>query len=167
MKPNFARILVPVDFSPTSESAIEHAQELAARFDACIELLHIVEDPIASGAWELDASYLTIPELLDRFVEDAERRLGEVRSQLMDAGITVETHVVTGTPARGIVHVAQEDGCDLIVMGTHGRTGLSHMLMGSVAERVIRTAVCPVLTVRHRPSTSVEAKAVAIEAVRS
>jgi universal stress protein A len=167
MKPNFARMLVPVDFSPTSESAVEYAQELAARFDARIELLHVVEDPIASGAWEPDASYLTIPELLARFVEDAERRLGDIKSQLMDAGIAVETRVVTGAPARGIVHAALEDGCDLIVMGTHGRTGLSHMLMGSVAERVIRTAVCPVLTVRHRPAETLEAKAVAVEAVPS
>jgi nucleotide-binding universal stress UspA family protein len=167
MKPNFARILVPVDFSPTSESAIDHAQEVAARFDAPIELLHVVEDPIASGAWEPDASYLTIPELLDRFVEDGERRLGDIKKRLTDAGITVETRVVTGAPARGIVHAAQEDGCDLIVMGTHGRTGLSHMLMGSVAERVIRTAVCPVLTVRHRPTETVDTKAVAVEAVAS
>lgn len=167
MKPNFARILVPIDFSPTSESAIDYARELATRFDAQIELLHVVEDPIASGAWEPDASYLTIPELLDRFVEEGERRLEDFKNRLRDAGITVETRVVTGSPARGILHTAQEDGCDLIVMGTHGRTGLSHMLMGSVAERVIRTAACPVLTVRHRPAETVEAKALAVEAVPS
>jgi nucleotide-binding universal stress UspA family protein len=167
MKPNFARILVPVDFSPTSESAIDYARELAARFDAEIELLHVVEDPIVSGAWEPDASYLTIPELLDRFVEEGERRLGDIKNRLRNGGITVDTRVVTGAPARGILHTAQEDGCDLIVMGTHGRTGLSHMLMGSVAERVIRTAVCPVLTVRHRPAETVEATAVAVVAVPS
>ena len=167
MKPHFARILVPVDFSPTSESAIDHAQELSARLDAPIELLHVVEDPISSGAWEPDATYLTIPELLDRFVEEAGRRLGEIKTRLLDAGVSVETRVVTGAPARGIVHAAQEDGCDLIVMGTHGRTGLSHMLMGSVAERVIRTAECPVLTVRHRPAETMETQAIVVEAVPS
>jgi nucleotide-binding universal stress UspA family protein len=167
MKPTFARILVPVDFSSTSDSAIDHAQALAARFEAPIELLHVVEDPVASGAWEPDSAYLTIPELIDGCIEDAARRLEILKSQLSAQGATVETRVVTGAPARAIVATAQSDGCDVIVMGTHGRTGLSHMLLGSVAERVIRTAVCPVLTVRYQAADTVEGKAVTVEAVPS
>jgi len=167
MTPNFARILVPVDFSTTSETAIVYAQALAARFAAAIELLHVVEDPVASGAWDPDASYLTIPDLTDRLVEDAGRRLADTKGRLDADGVTVETRVVTGSPARAIVAAAEEDGCDVIVMGTHGRTGLSHMLMGSVAERVIRTAGCPVLTVRHRSTETIEEHAVAVEAVPS
>jgi nucleotide-binding universal stress UspA family protein len=167
MKPTVARILVPVDFSPTSDSAIEYAQALAARFEATIELLHVIEDPVTSGAWEPDASYLTIPELIESLVDAAGRRLGEIKARLAADDLAVETRVLTGVPARGIVATAQSEGCDLIVMGTHGRTGLSHMLMGSVAERVIRTASCPVLTVRYRPAVTLESTAATVEAVAS
>src|SRR6185503_8248179 len=93
MKPNFARILVPVDFSTTSETAIVYAQALAARFAAAIELLHVVEDPVASGAWDPDASYLTIPDLTHRLVEDAGRRLADTKGRLDADGVTVETRV--------------------------------------------------------------------------
>ena len=146
------RILVPVDFSAHSERALRYATTLANRFNATMEVLHVVEDPFVSGAWSPEAVAPNIPELLDDLVAAARGKLDEMKAAAIAKGArfktTVLTTVVSGRPADSITDYAQTERFDLIVMGTHGRTGLSHVLLGSVAERVVRTAPCPVMTVR-------------------
>lgn len=147
------RILVPVDFSPHSDVALRYAFALADRFDATVEVLHVVEDPFVSGAWNPEAFAPNIPELLADLVATARRKLEQLKASALHDGHRVTTTMLTtvrsGRPADSIADAARTGKFDLIVMGTHGRTGLSHVLIGSVAERVIRKAPCAVLTVRE------------------
>jgi universal stress protein A len=146
------RILVPVDFSAHSDLALRYAITLADRFHATVEVLHVVEDPFVSGAWSPEAVAPNIPELLTDLVAAARGKLDDLKAAAVNRGVrlktTVLTTVLTGRPADSIADYAQTEKFDLIVMGTHGRTGLSHAVLGSVAERVVRNAPCPVLTVR-------------------
>lgn len=152
MKP-IERILVPVDFSACSHVALEHATTFALRFGASIELLHVWELPAFSGA-ALPEVVVNMPEggdaTLHSFVESrAKRAMESLVTTLERRGVTqARGHLEMGHPANTIVEVAKEGGFDLIVMGTHGRRGFSRLLMGSVAERVVQRAPCPVLTVR-------------------
>jgi universal stress protein A len=155
-------ILVPVDFSTHSERALELAIAIAQRFGGSIELLHVVEDPFVSGAWNAEAFTPNIPELLDQLTANARRRLEAMKTSATKDRIALAANVVTGEPSQTIVEHAKAGAFDLIVMSTHGRTGLTHLFLGSVAERVLRTAPCPVLTVRAATS---EAKAPQAEAV--
>ena len=166
MNVEFTRILVPVDFSAESERAVGYAVALAKKVTGAVELLHVVEDPIASGAWGAEAYTSYVPDLLDELVADATLRLGSVKAGC-DQSVAIQTCVVIGSPARTIVAIAEAEGCDLIVMGTHGRSGLSHVLLGSVAERVLRTAPCPVLTLRAEKTPAETKTAAAVEAVAS
>lgn len=150
MTETIGRILVPVDFSAHSDRALRYAAGLAAPFAAQVELLHVVEDPYLTGAWSSDVYVPKVPELMADLRADAERRLAALKSAT--AGVTVETGVMTGRTAQTIVDRARDGGFDLIVMATHGRTGVAHLVLGSVAERVVRTAACPVLTVRDAPA---------------
>ena len=148
MHPTVSQILVPVDFSAHSELTVEYAGELAGRLGASVHLLHVVQ-PIATVALGQDGVDLSpLIELEARAAADAERQMGAIRAALAASGLTVSTEVLTGHPATVIVTIARERKRDLIVMGTHGRTGLTHLFMGSVAEKVTRLAPCPVLTVR-------------------
>ncbi len=132
-------ILIPCDFSPSSDAALRHACDLATTLDAELHLLHVVGEP---------------PTLISRSEPDAERlRLArEALDRLLEPQIFVKRRVlreaVVGTPFREIGRYAQQHDIDLIVMGTHGRSGLAHLTMGSVAERVLRAAPCPVMIVR-------------------
>lgn len=144
-------ILVPMDFSENSEHALDYAIDLAGKLGADIQLLHcyIVEmfSMVAYGADHM-------PSIPQDFAHQVERaagsKLATYKEQVARSDIQVSCHLSTLVPSDGIVRTAQELGSDLIVMGTHGLTGLSHALMGSVAERTIRHAPCPVLTVRSR-----------------
>ena len=147
MTESLNRILVPVDFSAHSEKAIRYATTLANKFGARLSLLHVIEDPFITGAWQAEAFIPNIPELLDDLIKAAENRMTEYKQQLAAHGSVVESIVITGRPASAIVEQASAGPFDLIVMGTHGRTGLSHAILGSVAERVVQKAPCPVLTV--------------------
>lgn len=160
MAPKVARILVPIDFSDTSRAALEYAVGLATSLGASIELLNVVEDPIASEGWSPDL-YLTDPQgLIDDLIEEATIRLERWKAGC--GGVSVEVKAVIGIPSRTIVATASDDHCDLIAMGTHGRTGLPHVVLGSVAERVVRKAPCPVLTVRNAPEHPAEPKSEAV-----
>lgn len=139
------RILVPTDFSADANAAFTYALGLARKFDAPVHLLHVVEDPLAAGVWSSEIYTAEIAGLQVNLVRDAEERLR--RSVPDDAG-TVSSEVRTGNAAKQIVEAARATNTDLIVMGTRGRTGLAHVIMGSVAERVVRLAPCPVLTLR-------------------
>jgi nucleotide-binding universal stress UspA family protein len=131
-------ILHPTDFSERSEHAFHLACSLARDHGARVVLLHVVSIPVA--AYE----GVVLPPPIEEATEDAKRRL----SQMEPAGIPVEHRVAEGDAAEMILRVAEEVHADLIVMGTHGRTGLSRLLMGSVAEQVVRRAPCPVLTTK-------------------
>lgn len=140
------RILCPVDFSETARAAMETAVELAARFDAELVLVHAYPIP---GYTFPDGSAVASARMLQELADEAARHLDEWRELAVKAGakkVSVDTAV--GDPAGEIVRVAADKKADLIVMGTHGRTGIEHALMGSIAERVVRRAKCPVLTVR-------------------
>jgi nucleotide-binding universal stress UspA family protein len=163
MSEAIARILVPVDFSAPSDRALRYATTLADRFGATIELLHVVEDPFVSGAWNAEVYVPNVAELLNRLIVTAREQLEESKALVADKGIGVDTTVITGRPAQSIVDHAATERFDLIVLGTHGRTGLSHALLGSVAERVVRKAPCPVLTVREAaPATQEDASRAAV-----
>jgi nucleotide-binding universal stress UspA family protein len=148
MTDTITKILVPVDFSPHAERAFRYAATLAHRLGAELALLHVVEDPFASGAWGAEAYVPNVPELLESLISGAERQLTTLKESAAAPGPTATTAVLTGSPSNAIVEHAKDGGFDLIVMGTHGRTGLAHAVMGSVAERVVRKAPCPVLTLR-------------------
>ena len=148
MTESLNRILVPVDFSAHSEKAIRYATTLANKFGARLSLLHVIEDPFVTGAWQAEVFVPHIPELLNDLISAAETQMAEHKKQLAAHGFLIETLVITGRPASAIVEEASAGRFDLIVMGTHGRTGLSHALLGSVAERVVQKAPCAVLTVR-------------------
>jgi nucleotide-binding universal stress UspA family protein len=142
----FTRILVPIDFSDPSDAALQYAASVAARFNAALHVLHVVDDPYRAAY----AAEVFVPEvegLREELMADA---VGKLNDKLRVLGVTgAMTAAVIGTPSMSIVEYAGGHGIDLIVMGTHGRGGVSHLLMGSVAERVVRTAPCPVLTVRQ------------------
>ena len=136
-------ILVTTDFSETSLGAFAAARLLAERFEARIRLLHVEDDRVSPLVVEYMAAGLE--GLRQRQVEDAERRLKELATEHFGA---CEFEVVLGVPHVEIVRVAGERGADLIVMATHGRGPISHAMMGSTTERVLRRAPCPVLVVR-------------------
>mgnify|MGYP003573234851 CR=1 FL=1 len=138
------RILVPVDFAATGQPVVKYAHELAQDRSATLRLLHVVGVPVAP----FDPAYgvAADPKMLLDLQSGAESALADIAGDLDDT--SVDTRVVTGSPSREIVKEARTWDADLIVIGTHGRTGLRHVFLGSVAENVVRLASCPVLTMR-------------------
>jgi universal stress protein A len=155
------RILLPTDFSPTSDIAFNYALDMAARYGATIHLLHVVDDARYATAYP-DGFFIELPELRKQLSEAADERLTTAAARSADVNVIATTGVIAGRPAQVIVEQATTRGTDLIVMGTHGRSGFAHLMLGSVAERVLRTAPCPVLVVRD---TSRTADIIAAEAV--
>ena len=146
MTDSITRILVPVDFSPHSDRALAYAARLAGQVGASVELLHVVEDPFVGGVFTTEIYVPNVPEMIQGFINEASTRLESLKTAMFPHGSDVTTAVMVGHAANTIVERAASSGFDLIVMGTHGRTGFSHLFMGSVAERVVRTAACAVLT---------------------
>jgi universal stress protein A len=140
-------ILVPTDFSPQADAALRYALDLAAVLDARVHLVHVVEDPVAAGMWSAEFYTVTVAGLQISLVKDSEQHLRRIVAESGIATGALTSEVRTGPAARVIVDAAAERGDDLIVMGTTGRTGLAHVVMGSVAEKVVRLAHCPVLTI--------------------
>ena len=144
-----ARIMVPTDFSPASDAALDYARDLAHKFGATIDLVHVFDDPFTSGAFVGDGTVMMPVDARDALEKYAREQL-ETRNAAHASSLPgSSTEFLLGSPAKRIVERAKENGVDLIVMGTHGRSGLGHLLIGSVAERVVRTATCPVLTTRQ------------------
>ena len=141
---NLNRILLPTDFSDTAEHALDYARDLAARFGAGVHLLHVISDPTAHD-WAGEVEGLVVPDLLDKWKGEAERRLGEITL----GDVETVRAIRVGHAFVEIIHYATDNAIDMIVMGTHGRGPVRHLLLGSVAERVVRKAPCPVLTVRQ------------------
>jgi nucleotide-binding universal stress UspA family protein len=137
----YDRILLPTDGSAGMDRVVDHAAALAAVHDAGIHALYVV-DPGSIDDLPMQMSFETIGSMLH---EEGERALGAVTRRVDD--VPVETTTVEGTPDREIVKHANEVDCDVVVMGTHGRSGIDRWLLGSVAERVVRRSTVPVLTV--------------------
>jgi nucleotide-binding universal stress UspA family protein len=140
------RILLPTDFSPYSAAATKYACELATKFDAELHLLHTLEVHLASTPGFVMG--LALPQYIQESRAAAEKALAGVLDPPWAVGRKVVQVVVEGSPKVEIVRYARTQAIDLIVLATHGRSGLAHVLIGSVAESVVRTAPCPVLTVR-------------------
>lgn len=143
------RIVVATDFGEAAEVALNYGRELARTFGATLDVLHVCNNVIATGIG-IDGFTLDYSDL-QRDTEAAARKqlyalLNEEDRTMLKANPVL---LVSNSPALAIVQHAKESGADLILMGTHGRGGVTHLLMGSVAERVVRIAPCPVLTVRH------------------
>ena len=144
------KILVPIDLSPAGTRLLEQAQEFAARFSATIDLLYVWTPPtmLAPEALITGVGAAEQP-FLQWLGNSAREHLDAFKSQAESAGIAIaHSYCELGDPASAIIEQAKSGGYDLLIMGTHGRTGLSHALMGSVAEKVVRRAPCAVLTVR-------------------
>lgn len=148
---NIQRILVPVDFSPCSQTALDYAVFVAERFKASLEVLHVWEAPQYLGMEVMVQVPGEVGQSLSQFVQaQARQDLDKMLEPLAQrSDLKVQGRLEAGEPYDVIIRVAEQMVCDLLVVGTHGRRGLSHLLMGSVAERVVRRAPCPVLTVRQ------------------
>jgi universal stress protein A len=137
---NAKKILLPVDFSTAGQAALNMATMLARDTKATLIILHVEEPPMAYGGGEL---YYGLVEP-DR--TELSRMLHEIKPS--DPSIPVIYRLVTGDPATSVCQAAEEEGADFIVVGSHGRTGIGRLLMGSVAEAIVRHAKCPVVTVK-------------------
>ena len=144
----FRRILVPTDFSTPSDAALDCARRLAAGLGASVHLLHVLPD-VSSGEIASELFVTEPPEARSMRLMDARDRLKHRITADDRATLRATSEVILGSPAQIIVDYAADNQFDLIVMGTHGRTGMAHLLVGSVAERVVRTAGCPVFTTQH------------------
>jgi nucleotide-binding universal stress UspA family protein len=143
---NLKTILVPLDFSECSEAAFRYGLELARRFDARVHLIHVVQDPLTQP-WAAEGLSVTLFDAIEKWQADARDRLWSMVPSGDADRVTVAVSIAW--PYAEILRYAQDNDIDLIVMGTHGRGGVSHMLLGSITEKVVRRAPCPVLTVRH------------------
>ena len=148
MATTVTRILVATDFSAASGAALALAKALAGRFGASVHLLHVLEDPYVTGAFAADVYAPPPPGLRESWRKNAESTIATLLTEPEVRTLRATTEVTFGPIAGTIVERAAAIGADMIVMGTHGRGGVVHLLMGSVAERVVRTARCPVLTTR-------------------
>jgi nucleotide-binding universal stress UspA family protein len=140
------RILVPIDFSPNSFRALDYAIEVGKPFKARLSVLYVVE-PIYYAVPDFTGSP-AMGELLTEQMGTARAQLARLERQYAKRRVKLQALLETGTAYEAIVETAKQIKADLIAMATHGRTGMSHLLLGSVAERVVRTAPCPVLTLR-------------------
>lgn len=141
------KIVHPTDFSSGAEQAREEAIQLAQRLGAELILLHVSVETPAYGEELIGMG--AVQRIYDAQRKWAQKTLDEQVAAGRDHGVAVRGRISVGSPHAEIVKAAQEEGADLIVMGTHGRSGLDRLLLGSVADRVIRAAPCPVLTVRE------------------
>lgn len=142
----FKKIFVATDFSDASKGAMRCARELAAQFGSTLHVMHVVTDPW-SQPWAAEAFATPLGDLILQWQEKARRDLLAELPVEASANAVIVTPV--GSPYAEIIRYATEQHVDLIVMGTHGRGALGHLLLGSVAERVVRKAPCAVLTVRQ------------------
>jgi nucleotide-binding universal stress UspA family protein len=138
------RILIPVDFSETSAAAADYGCDLAARLGARVTLLHVFSPGIVATP---DAVFAPTPEELRAVALGARAHLLSMAEKLEREGLGIDCVAIEGSPGETIREVAERQDVDLIVMGTHGRRGVTHLFLGSVAEQLMRHAPCPVLTV--------------------
>jgi nucleotide-binding universal stress UspA family protein len=148
------KILVPVDFSETGQAAERAAERLARALGAELVLLHVVDQTPLMMMDGAGVGYVPTDDTLGKLEEAAKQRLEQSVRHASDASIVARARIEHGNPHQEIVRTANEEAADLIVLGTHGRRGFQRFLLGSVAERVVRSASMPVLTVRADDPTS-------------
>lgn len=139
------RILVPVDFSEPSQYALALGEKMAKSLGAELHLLHVYQLPTYTLP---DGAVLAGPDVTARILDESKKSLDAMIRGCTERGVAAQGHLSEGLPHKEIDRIASEIGATLVVIGTHGRTGLSHFLLGSVAERVVRTSKVPVLSVR-------------------
>ncbi len=144
---SISRILVPIDFSTHSDAAMELAREYAREFGAELHLLHVFPEAIALAPPYGPALPADFGMQIER---SAERHFEEWRAERCPADARMTSHIRRGNASAQIIDLAKQCDADLIIMGTRGLTGLRHVMMGSVAERTVRGAPCPVMTTRDR-----------------
>ena len=155
MKITIKTMFCPVDFSETSNLAMRYAVALARMNNSALTLLHVVAPPVASLPGE--AGLLAVPQAdVTEIAQACGERLDRIIADIPDQNVPINREVVSGFPYLEIVRFANDHDIDLIVMGSRGRSGLSHLFLGSVAERVLRKAPCPVLTVKERCKIKIE-----------
>lgn len=142
-------VLVPTDFSETSDAALAYGKAFAGAFGATLHVVHIIEEPYGQP-WAVEAYGFSLAALQDEWMKEAEARMSKILTDEERTALKATTSTVLGHPVMEILRYAKDHDIDLIVMGTHGRGPLGHMVMGSVAERVVRKAHCPVLTVHAK-----------------
>ncbi len=147
--PAIQNIVVPVDFSPTSIRAFEYAFDLGKKLQATLHVVHVY--PLPTYLFP-DGAVMAGPEFTEQVSSAAQRELDAMLKPYLDQGVVIEYRITQGVPHESIHQYADEVKADMIVMGTHGRTGITHLLMGSIAERVVRTSTIPVLTVPQKQS---------------
>ncbi|MEQ1759395.1 MAG: universal stress protein [Vicinamibacterales bacterium] len=155
----FTRILVATDFSAPSDAALVYAKAVAAQFGASLHLLHVVENPVIAGMMGAEVLVPDTSAMVAALEQEAETKLSAMLAPAERTKFRATTEIRMGSAASTIVEMAHSLGVDLLVMGTHGRTGVTHALLGSVAERVTRHSTCPVLTVHATPEPVREAAA--------
>jgi nucleotide-binding universal stress UspA family protein len=149
----YERILVPTDGSDVAQNAVSHALDIAERFDAEIHALYVVDTDsmsLSMGAEQVDRLQQGQYEEMDLVRERAEKATGYVADRARDRGLEVVEHVSGGRPHSMIADYAANNDVDLVVMGSHGRGGIKRTLLGSVAERTLRTTTVPVMVVDIR-----------------
>jgi Universal stress protein UspA and related nucleotide-binding proteins len=139
----YSRILLPTDGSDAMASVVDHAARLAAHHGATLHTLYVanttsLSDLPAEAGWE---------NVTEALYSEGEKAVSAVESRVDGHGVSMESELREGSPAREILGYAEEANCDVVVMGTHGRTGVDRLLLGSVAERVVRSSAVPVLTI--------------------
>ena len=137
------KIIVPTDFTAFSDHALDYATVIAKQFRSSILIMHVIEPFTYSvtDMMQVIDHYVPLKTIAQPMIENLQKRI-------LKGGVKSTAFVTKGTPYLEIIKKARKDGVDMIIMGTHGRTGARHMLMGSVAERVVRMASCPVLTLK-------------------
>ena len=144
------RILVPTDFSENADYALQYALTFAREFGATLYVLHVVYFPAHTALQTLRLPADVTSQVLDGLAKDAKQSLKKLIKKTKEPEVVVHPVVRVGAEYSEITAFAEQEKIDLIVMGTHGRTGVAHAFLGSVAERVVRQAPCPVLTVKLR-----------------
>lgn len=142
---NLKKILCPIDHSDCSKEALRYAVSFAMKDEAKLYLLHVID--IRSFDESIDAMSKQIPD--DETLNQLKTKLLDCIPEEIRSGMDVEAIVVQGIPFAEIISTARKENIDMIVIGSHGRTGIAHIMLGSVSEKVIRKAPCPVLTVRQ------------------
>ncbi len=147
MEPNIKKILVPIDFSDYSKSALRYAVSFAKLFNSEMVMIYVVEPIIYPPDFSM--GQIAIPSVNTEWDKTAIEQLEKLSKSEIPVNIKVKTLVKTGKPFVEIIETASEENVDLIIIATHGHSGVEHILFGSTAEKVVRKAPCPVLTLRE------------------
>lgn len=140
------KILVPVDFSEYSKEALKYAVQFARQFNAKLYIIYVIEPVIYPADFSM--GQVAIPSLENDIKKRAEEEMDSLIKSFVDPSLETDIIIKTGKPFVEIIETARETDTDLIIMATHGHTGVEHLLFGSTAEKVVRKAPCPVLTMR-------------------